>query len=77
MKDLVPRNPEIYHNTNLPMTPHQRRLHRIIWLILAVVLPTLFLLEVLHIPKPVYQKQLYQQSAAAINPDTTKSTLHE
>lgn len=40
------------------MVPTLRKKHRIIWLILAVLLPVLFVAAVLVIPQPVYQEEL-------------------
>jgi len=38
----------------------QRKRHRMIWMIMAVVLPILFTLAILWLPKEVYQDQLFQ-----------------
>ncbi len=39
-----------------------RKRHRQIWLILAIILPLLFVAAVLVIPRPVYQEKLYQNT---------------
>ena len=44
------------------MIPTLRKRHRQIWLILAIILPLLFVAAVLVIPRPVYQEQLYQKA---------------
>ena len=41
------------------MTPALRKRHRIFWMILAIVLPLLFLAAVLSIPETVTQEELY------------------
>ena len=43
------------------MVPAQRKRHLIIWTILAIVLPILFILSIMVIPKMVHQDQLYQE----------------
>jgi flagellar basal body-associated protein FliL len=45
------------------MIPTLRKRHRQIWLVLAIILPLLFVAAVLVIPRPVYQEKLYQQPA--------------
>ncbi len=46
------------------MTPDLRKRHRLIWIVLAVILPVLFVLAVLVIPKqPAVQDTLYQAPA--------------
>ena len=40
------------------MVPSLRKKHRLIWIILAVLLPVLFVAAVLVIPQPVYQDKL-------------------
>ena len=42
------------------MTPSLRKRHRIIWMLLAIVLPLLFLAAVLSIPEKATQEKLYQ-----------------
>ena len=39
----------------------QRKRHRIIWLLWAVLLPLLFVLSVLWLPKEVHQDGLFQK----------------
>ena len=41
------------------MTPTLRKRHRIFWMILAIVLPILFLAAILSIPDEVTQEELY------------------
>jgi hypothetical protein len=38
----------------------QRKRHRVAWMIMAVLLPILFALAMLWLPKEVYQDQLFQ-----------------
>ncbi len=52
------------------MIPAQRKRHRIIWLVFAILLPILFVLTVLVIPKPVTQPELYQESPLQLNSNT-------
>lgn len=42
------------------MVPSLRTKHRLIWIILAVLLPALFVAAVLVIPQQVYQDELPQ-----------------
>lgn len=41
------------------MTPALRKYHRTIWMILAIVLPLLFIAAILSIPEKVTQEELY------------------
>lgn len=45
------------------MAPFLRKRHLMFWLILAIILPILFILSIMTIPEPVYQEQLYQSAA--------------
>lgn len=42
------------------MVPALRKRHRRIWLVLAVIMPLLFVATMLVIPRPAYQDELYQ-----------------
>lgn len=42
------------------MNVNQRKRHRLIWVIMAVLIPILFTLAVLWLPKEVHQDQLFQ-----------------
>ena len=42
------------------MSPKLRKRHRLVWTILAILLPVLFLLAIWSIPQPVVQETLYQ-----------------
>ena len=47
----------------IKMHPTLRKRHRIIWIIIAVVLPLLFITAIMVIPKKVKQEKLYQTPA--------------
>ncbi len=44
-----------------------RKRHRMIWLVLAIALPVLYLLAISVIPEKVTQEKLYQQPAQSKN----------
>lgn len=46
------------------MTPTLRKRHRLVWLLLAIALPVLFVLALLSIPQPVMQDTLYQPATS-------------
>ena len=48
------------------MHPTLRKRHRLIWLILAIALPLLFVAALMVIPKKVNQEKLYQAPAKAM-----------
>ncbi len=54
------------------MKPSLRKRHRIIWLLLAVVIPVLFVLAILYLPERVYQEQLFQETTDSVDPQELK-----
>jgi len=50
------------------MTPSLRKRHRVIWLILALLLPLLFGLAIWSIPKDAVQEKLYQSTSSISQP---------
>ena len=45
------------------MTPSLRKRHLLIWLVLAILMPVLFVAAILVSPEPAYQEELYQEPA--------------
>ena len=58
------------------MVPALRKRHRRIWLVLAVIMPLLFVAAVLVIPRPAYQNELYQSTEKKVQaqPPATDNT---
>ena len=44
------------------MQPALRKRHKIIWIILAIVLPILFITAILNIPKKITQEKLFHKT---------------
>ncbi len=54
------------------MSPSLRKRHRLIWWVLALLLPLLFIGAILVIPKPAHQDTLYQAPNTTQTPEPPK-----